>query len=144
MENSALVNDYKVAVTEVLDILGHLPKGIVSKVPIKFREFLKNNSIPNYKPNFDYSKGIDNIPLKNKTKALLAVVYRDYICSEEERKKYNEILYKNEKMHQDEIREKYNVQNIFKEKEQNKEVQLVEYKKTKWYQKILKKIFKFF
>ena len=104
--------------------------------------------MPDYKPNFDYSQGLDNIKLRNKTKALLAMIYRNYICTEKERAEYDEILDKNEKVYQNELKEKYNSDNLFK-KERNKnnftsdEVQLVEYKES-FFTKIFNMIKKIF
>ena len=75
--------EYKIATTEVLSILEYLPQREVAKIPNKFKEFLKKNSFFDYKPNFDYSLGLDKIELKHKTKLLLAMIYRNYICSKE-------------------------------------------------------------
>ena len=116
--NTIIVDEeYKIAATEVLDILEYLPKNTVNKIPSKFKEFLKANSIVDYKPNFDYSKGLDKIQLTHKTKLLLAMIYQNYICSEEEKNKYNKILQENEEKYQNELREKYNPDNIFKKRD---------------------------
>lgn len=113
--NTIIVDEeYKIAATEVLDILEYLPKSTVNKIPNKFKEFLKENSNVDYKPNFDYSKGLDKIKLTHKTKLLLAMIYQNYICSEEEKINYNKILHENEEKYQKELREKYNPENIFK------------------------------
>ena len=104
----------------------------------KFKEFLKKNSLSNYKPNFDYSLGLDKIELKHTTKLLLAMIYRNYICSKEERLEYDKILYQNEETYQKYLREKYNPDDILKKQESitvelsenNTNIQLVEYKET--------------
>lgn len=97
MERTTISNEYNISVTEVLEILKYLPQSMISKIPTKFMEFLKENSIPEYKPEFDYSKGLDKLSLINKTRALLAMIYRNYICSDEERVEYDKILIENEK-----------------------------------------------
>ena len=131
-------NEYKVAITEVLYILKYLPKSLTSNIPTNFLNFLNSNSIPDYKPDFDLSKGLDNVKLKYKTKILLAIIYREYICSEQERLDYNKILTQNENEYQIKLKEKYNINNIFNETKKEKTSdnnttnsnQLVIYKKS--------------
>lgn len=141
MREVKVSEEYKIAATEVLSILEYLPQSEVDKIPNKFKEFLKENSLSAYKPNFDYSLGLDKVELKHKTKLLLAMIYRNYICSEEERLEYDKILYKNEETYQKYLREKYNPDDIFKKAdkqesitvelaENNSNTALVEYKET--------------
>lgn len=138
MEGVSVSEEYKIATTEVLSILEYLPRSEVDKIPNTFKEFLKENSLSDYKTNFDYSLGLDKIELKHKTKLLLAMIYRDYICSEEERLEYNKILYQNEETYQKHLREKYNPNDIFKKQkeitvelsENNSNVTLIEYKEN--------------
>lgn len=128
-------NEYSVAITEVLYILKYLPKDMTANIPTNFLNFLNENSIPDYKPDFDLSKGLDNIRLKHKTKILLAIIYRNYICSEQERLDYDKILLQNENEYQIKLKEKYNTDNIFKETKTEKNIsdnnnELVIYKKS--------------
>lgn len=138
MKEVSVSEEYKIATTEVLSILEYLPQGEVDKIPNKFKEFLKENSLSAYKPNFDYSLGLDKIELKHKTKLLLAMIYKNYLCSEEERLEYNKILYQNEETYQKYLREKYNPDNFLKKQESitvelaenNSNTALIEYKET--------------
>lgn len=128
-------NEYSVAITEVLYILKYLPKDMTANIPTNFLNFLNENSIPDYKPDFDLSKRLDNVRLKHKTKILLAIIYRNYICSEQERLDYDKILLQNENEYQIKLKEKYNTDNIFKETktsdDNNNDInQLVIYKKS--------------
>ena len=127
-------NEYSVAITEVLYILKYLPKDITSNIPSDFLEFLNKNAISTYKPDFDLSKGLDSVKLNHKTKILLAIIYRNYICSEQERLDYDKILIQNENEHQIKLKEKYNTYNIFKETKTEKNSdninKLVIYKKS--------------
>ena len=128
-------NEYSVAITEVLYILKYLPKDMTANIPTNFLKYLNENSIPDYKPDFDLSKGLDNVRLKHKTKILLAIIYRNYICSEQERLDYDKILLQNENEYQIKLKEKYNTDNIFKETktsdDNNNDInQLVIYKKS--------------
>ena len=83
------------------------------------------------------------------TKIVLAVIYRDFLCSEEERK---EILERDKNKlleFEQELREKYNPDNIFKNKNNSSEniqdnisteTAVVEYKEKNFIQKLFDKI----
>lgn len=109
---------YSEAVTEVLDILKHMEESYISKVPKKFMEFLEKNKSKDYNPNFDHSKKLNELNLKEKTKDILAIIYMNYWCDENKKIEYKKLLNENEKIYQDEIREKYNPDIIFKKKEE--------------------------
>lgn len=140
MKETSVSEEYKIATTEILSILEYLPQSEVNKIPNRFKKFLKENSISDYNPNFDFSLGLDKIELKPKTKLLLAMIYKNYICSEEERLEYNKILYQNEEDYKKYLREKYNPDGIFKKTEvesidvestkDNSNTALIEYKET--------------
>ena len=126
MEKFIVSEEYKIAATEVLSILEYLPKNTVDKIPNKFIEFLKENSIEGYNPKFDYSLGLDKIELRNKTKLLLAMIYKNYICSDEKILEYSQILNNNEELYEKNLREKYNPDNIFKKVNDNSNVEIQE------------------
>ncbi len=151
MKNNIQTREYRLATTEVKYILDYLPKKMKTSIPVDFLKFLDKQSIPDYNPNFDFSQGLDKLKLSRKTKALLAMIYRNFICSEEEKIKYDKILNQNENLYQIELRKKYNPDEIFQKnkKETNiisnskDKVQLVEYKESKFtkFINLLKKIF---
>ena len=138
----------KKAVSEVIDVLKHSEIEVTQKIPKKFIEFLTKNSDRNYIPNIDYSEENWENSIEEDAKVLIALIYRDYIMSEEEKEKVKEEAEKQEQ----EIREKYNPDNLFKknskienEKSQDdteQEVQksLLIIKEEKWYERIINKI----
>lgn len=138
----------KKAVSEVIDILKHSEIEVTQKIPKKFIEFLTKNSDHDYIPDIDYSEENWENSIEEDAKVLIALIYRDYIMSEEEKEKVKEEAEKQEQ----EIREKYNPDNLFKknskienEKSQDdteQEVQksLLIIKEEKWYERIINKI----
>lgn len=132
--------------SEVYDIIYKM--NLYDKIPKSFIELIKSNRNPEYKVNIDYSRNINEQNLQKGTRIILALIYRDFLCSsekkEELRVKDKEELLKIEK----ELREKYNPDNIFKKKEVNEEKivenrEIIEYKEEKFWKKILKKIISF-
>ena len=138
----------KKAVSEVIDVLKHSEIEVTQKIPKKFIEFLTKNSDRNYIPNIDYSEENWENSIEEDAKVLIALIYRDYIMSEEEKEKVIEEA----KRQEQEIREKYNPDNLFKKnsKIENEkspddtehEVQksLLIIKEEKWYERIINKI----
>ena len=138
----------KKAVSEVIDVLKHSEIEVTQKIPKKFIEFLTKNSDRDYIPNIDYSEENWENSIEEDAKVLIALIYRDYIMSEEEKEKVIEEAERQEQ----EIREKYNPDNLFKknskienEKSQDdteQEVQksLLIIKEEKWYERIINNI----
>lgn len=139
----------KRAVTEVIEVLNHTEKDIVDKIPKKFIKFLFENGDTEYKPDINFYDSNWESMISEDAQAILALIYRDYIVSESER---NELLKEEQetiKEQEEKLREKYNPDNLFKKKTQEKSetvdnMQLVEIKELPWYKKILEKIFKVF
>ena len=112
-----ITNEFAEASAEVNEILGYLPTEYVEKVPAKLREFFNKVKKADYVSKIDPYKQLDEQELKPKTKTLLTVIYRNYWCNEEERAELDKILIENDKKYEEELRERYNPDNIFKKKE---------------------------
>lgn len=127
--------------TEINVIFDNLSQDILNKIPMKIQNFFKNIASESYHFEYDITKPLSEQQLKPKTKGIIALLYRDYICNEESRieyvKKYNSYIERQEEIKH----EKYNIDNLFKTSEKqeiNDEVLPVICIKEKWYTKILK------
>ena len=125
MKKLIVSQEYSIAATEILDIFNYLPKEMSEKIPHQLLEFFSEVSQKDYKPEFDYSKGLETINFTPKTKALLAMIYRNYLCSEEERKEFAQKLFENEQKYQQELREKYNPDHIFEKAWKTKKEKII-------------------
>ena len=92
-------------ISQTLEILHNVPQSLIDKIPKKFLEFMEKNKS---KTNVSRSQ------LKEKTKDLLAIIYMNYWCNEQEKNEYISILNKNERNYQKSLREKYNPDDLFK------------------------------
>lgn len=110
--------EFSEGITETLDILNHMDKSYTDKIPKKFKDFLEKNKSDSYTPHLDHSKKIKEMNLKEKTKDILATIYMNYWCDAEQKENYIKKLTQNEEKYQEELREKYNPNNIFKNKNQ--------------------------
>ncbi len=114
-----MVNErYGIAITETLHYLKGINQEDINKIPNKFMIFLKENALNNYSCNFDYNKPLKELNLTNEAKGLIAMICLNYWCETEEQKmKFRNHLSKNEQHYQEELRKKYNIDDIFKKKE---------------------------
>ena len=140
--------EFSEGVTETLDILNHMDKSYTDKIPKKFKDFLEENKSDSYTPHLDHSKKIKEMNLKEKTKDILATIYMNYWCNAEQKENYIKTLKQNEEKYQEELKEKYNPDNIFKNKTQKtiqqeqpvqENVDLVEVKES-FFTKFIKKL----
>lgn len=139
----------QLAYAEVDAILDMLETEAVEKVPLKVREFFKREKDKNYIPKIseDFSE-IDNIELMRETICLLTILDINYWCeTEEERQFILNKLKDNDRINEEELREKYNPDNIFKNKENkslnSQSIALIEYKERSIIKRILDKILRF-
>lgn len=148
---------YKMAFAEIDDILILMPTQLKNKIPIKLQKMISKNKSIDYKPNI--KEPFEEQELMEETIIILGLIYRDFLCSPEEKKMLQEKdareLQEVEKALDEEIRRKYNPDNIFKSKnvtnenndtsENQENVALMKYEEDKWYEKIfsvIKKLFK--
>jgi len=126
--------------TEINVIFDNLSNDILTKIPKNVQDFFKSIASDSYKFEYDNTKTLNEQELKPKTKGIIALLYRDYICNENEKKqfieKYNIYIDKQEQIKH----EKYNPDNLFKSSKKQAlcdEVLPITYEKEKWYTKIL-------
>ena len=102
------------AYKEIYRIIEHSEKEIQDKMPRKFMNVIETAMSKEYEPNIDYSISINEQKLMPETFAIMAIIYRDFICSKEEKnillEKENKEL---KKIEQEKI-DLYNPDNIFK------------------------------
>lgn len=119
MVGNRIEDNYKDAFCEVIEIIEHMPFNLKDKISIQFINFLKENKNYNYNFKIDKEVSLSNQNLKKETKILLSLIYRSYLCSEEEK---NE-LYNKDKIEmqekEEERKRKYNPDNIFPKSEIN-------------------------
>lgn len=146
--------EYSEAAVEVLDILNHTEKEDVAKIPQSFIKFLTDISNKNYKARFNHEQPITGLNLRKQTKELLGFIYITWWANSEEREKYKKQMH-NENAKSEEIKESYSVDDIFKNKKEEKlqkivqnestvETSIAEYKEENLFRKFINKILSFF
>lgn len=142
--------EYSLAMSEVLYIINKSEKIYQDKIPKSFIKFIEENADLTYKPSFNIEVPLKDLNLRKETKGLLGLIYRSYMCNEEEREEYDKLLKKNSDIIQKQLSEKYDVYKVFNdrqnkafEKEEefdNTQKSLIQYKKENIFIKIINKI----
>ena len=141
---------YREAFSEIDAIFELMPINLLNKIPKKFRNIIKKEKSANYKPII--SEPIEKCELKEETIIILALIYRDFLSTNEERKLLKLRDAQKIEEAEKELYEKYNPNNLFKKPnitfENNNDSssgkQLIVYEEN-WFKKIfniIKNIFK--
>lgn len=137
---------YESAYSEVIEVLNYVSIDEYNKIPKKFITYLEENCDENSDFTYNIALPMDKQNLSDKAKNLLAVIYRLFWTNSDEKEKLNEA----DRFIEEENRKKYDLDNVFKNRQANKAnvksetKELVKYEKTKWYKKIFEKILKIF
>lgn len=131
---------YEEAFAEVDEVLKIMPVDLLSKIPVDFRQVISENKAKNYK--VDIKEPLEEQNLKEETVIILGLIYRDFLASPEEREEMQANDAEELKRIEEEIREQYDIDNVFKKRkkkieENDSSKDLILYKE----QGFLKKLF---
>ena len=103
---------------EVLTILAYFNDELIEKIPAKVLKRLKELSADS-KANFyiNTEKKLEEQDISEESKDLIALIYYSYIADENEKNELLKLWNENENKYQEKLREKYNPDNIFKDKQ---------------------------
>ncbi len=142
---------YARALKEVYVILENSEEKIKRKIPENFKLFVSKNMDKEYILNINFNNEAWEDTIMEETQQILAVIYRDYLVTKEEREELLKEESEEEKRIEQELREKYNPDNIFKkhkEKEEsddtNANTSMIKIEEIKWYKKFINKILSLF
>lgn len=132
----------RIAYAEIISFINLLPQDKQEKIPKNIIEYFKEEMDKDSKRELTTDIPLENQNLKNATWDLIAILYLKYLCEDEEEKKELEQIYdENEKKYREEMKEKYNPEKIFKEREKQQVIQNLPIKVQK--ESIIQKIIKF-
>lgn len=142
----------KIAYAQVLEVLKNMDNYYVDKIPKSLKKFFDKNRPKDYEFNLDMNKELKDNNLDKETLNILAMLNLNYWCSDEDKNKLINKYAENDKKHQEELRKKYNPDDLFKNTSNNltnsvqptTEFRVVKYEPEKWYKKLFRKILSFF
>ena len=142
------------AYSEIDEFLSLLTKEQINKIPLKLREFFKEEKDKEYKKQIDSEIPIKDQNLKSETLAIIAMLNLQYWCEDEqEKERLKKVYAQNEKIYQEALQIKFNPDNIFKNRQNissdfnntdTESTAMIEFKEKNLLQKIFDKIKKLF
>ena len=145
--------EYKIAAAETLSVLENINTIDIKKIPQSFLDFLAELSSKEDRPELDYSKPIEELNLKEKTREILGYIYINWWSTKEEKELCDKMINNKRKNNNVGTNVKYEVDDIFKARKNNVLVnntenteikEIVEYKVETFIKKIINKILSFF
>lgn len=103
--------------SEIYCLLNYFPKSYIDKLPIKLLNLIKQNSNSKYFIEVNPTKSLEEQEIMEDTKNTLVVLKCNYWSDELEKRNIIKRLNKNEKKYEEELRERYNPDNLFKNKD---------------------------
>ena len=82
------VKELKLSAVEINAILENMPNELLERIPLSVKDFFKQIASESYHFEYDKSKGLNEQNLMPKTKGVLALLYRDYISTENQREEF--------------------------------------------------------
>ncbi len=129
--------------SDISIIIGMMPKEMKDKISNNFIDFIENNKSRQYVSNINPNVPINQQEIKKETKEMLGMIYRDYLCLDDERIRLQEEDRNEIKKNYNKLQEKYQRDNLFIKEKKEKEKRLVVVTKEKWYKKIFRVLKKF-
>ena len=123
--------EYSNALYQINEILKYMAPNLKARIPKKFISYFENNKSQEYNWTIDESLPLEKQDLLPTTKEILTLLYKDFICDDMERVKLEKTLNSNELKYQEELRKKYNPDNIFEDRQRNTEYAEIQTKDTK-------------
>ena len=121
--------------SEVYQVLNLLGNEYIDKLPKSLFNMLEEKRNINYEPKYTEDLPLNKQNIKKEALSIIALLHLNYWCENvKERNELNQMFKNNEDRYQDELRKKYDPDNIFKKHIQENiiknEVSLVEYKES--------------
>lgn len=106
--------EFREALTEVSEVLKYTDEDVVNQIPKSFIRFIEENKDKDYAFNIDENKTLENQNLKQSTREIIALIYRSYIATPEEKEEFKIKDREEQRRIEEEKAKKYDPNNIFK------------------------------
>lgn len=145
---------YANAYSEVLEILKYIPKKDYNKIPKTKVKLFETNANTDYSFIYNPDKTLEEQEVSKIARGIIAILFRDYWATDTQREKIIAKQNYDRQKNEEKKRKEHNPEDIFKNKQNNfnlqtlekqdEKLELIEYKETKWYQKLFAKILNVF
>ena len=142
--------EYEKCLVEVDEVLNHLSKEELNKIPEDVLKGIKKNKDKEYMWKYDESKQLEEQKFDRNTIVILSYINMEYLLNKEQKDLMEKLHELNEQNFANEIQEKYDSKDLFKNKNKTNtnvenENAIAKLENNKWYNKMfsfIKRIFK--
>ena len=124
--------------SEITEIFKYLDDSLLEKIPKDVRDKIISNRNEEYIFKYDKTKTLEEQPIKEETKNLLAMLYIEYCCDDDEKKQIIEKCEQNNILEE----QKYKYEGLFeskvKDNEEKEELNLIVHKKENFLAKLIR------
>ena len=145
------MDSYTKACTEVTEMLAHLPESQYNLIPKEEIMYYKKNSDKSYNFILDPTIPLQEQKISKQANAIIISLFYKYFLNSKMQEQLEEVLKENEKIMEEEKRQKYNPDDLFKDRKYaetvkiaNDETKEMTCYKDKWITRWLNKIRNFF
>ena len=133
--------EYEKCLVEVDEVLNHLSKEELNKIPEDVLKNIKKHKDKEYMWKYDESKQLEEQKFDRNTIVILSYINMEYLLSKEQKDLMEKIHELNEQNFANEIQEKYDSKDLFKNKNKTNinvenENAIAKLENNKWYNKI--------
>ncbi len=140
-----VINDsYKMACTQVVELLRYIPEQQLNKIPHEVIEYYKSNIQANYSFKINPAISISKQNFSRQAIIILVALSKKYLFNEQENQILENVLKNNRDILEKQKRELYNPDNIFNNDRNNiKKEEIVDTQIILYKENVFTKIFKF-
>lgn len=109
--------EYSDSLYQINEILKYMAPNLKARIPKKIISYFENNKSKDFNWKINETVPLEQQELLPTTKEILTVLYKDYLCDDEERVKLEKTLNDNEIKYQEELRKRYNADNMFENRQ---------------------------
>ena len=115
-------NRYAKAYTEVLEIIKYFPQDEYLRIPQEVINYYRNNMDIDYEFTIDPKIPLENQNVSIEAFAIIVTLFRDYFATDKQKDTLKNLLKQNQQKKDEELAEKYNPDNMFKDTKHKEEV----------------------
>ena len=108
-----IYSDYSQVLSEVYQIIEYMEPELKEKIPEKLINQIAEKRDKDYVFKYDTTKSLLDQDMYDESKHLISAIYINYVCDDEEKREILNICSENDKKYEEELRKKYDVNNLF-------------------------------
>ena len=126
-----ITTNYSKVFSETYEIFKYLPKDFLEKIPKQLIDVVSDNRDMDYVFEYDTNKKLEEQDIYEETKEFISSLYLTYYCDDNKKEEILSIMKDNTEKREKELREKYNPDKIFENKNEIEKTEKIEEEKIK-------------